>query len=76
MMGEKSALFCDSWEIDPRKIWDKALESKYFEKYGYNVADYANSLMDHPETFWYPQVHLFLFANGVLGTIITSLLRR
>lgn len=37
LQGKKSALFCDSWEIDSRNLWTKGLEERFIEKFGYDL---------------------------------------
>ncbi len=34
-----SALFCDSWELDSRKLWTPGIEEKFYERYGYNLSE-------------------------------------
>jgi len=43
MEGSKSALFCDSWEVETRKIWTKGLGEKFRAVFGYAIEPY----MDH-----------------------------
>ena len=49
--GEESAIFCDSWEIDTRDIWDKELDDKFISIFGYNIKDHLGELESNPETF-------------------------
>ena len=35
--GSKSALFVDSWEINPRRLWTKSMGKLFYKKYGYRI---------------------------------------
>jgi len=36
----KSALFCDSWEVETRKIWTPGFEDDFQRQYGYDIRPY------------------------------------
>ncbi len=42
--GKPSALFCDSWEVETRKIWTTGFDSIFLEKYGYDIVPYMDSI--------------------------------
>jgi len=42
----RSALFCDSWEVETRKIWTPGLEQEFVEKYGYDIIPFMDSIYD------------------------------
>ena len=39
-----SALFCDSWEVETRRIWTNGFDSTFKEKYGYDILPYMDSI--------------------------------
>jgi hypothetical protein len=43
MQGSLSALFCDSWEVETRRIWTQDFEKLFIKRYGYDIRDF----MDH-----------------------------
>lgn len=55
LKGEQSALFCDSWEITSRQIWDPSMFATFEGKFGYDFRPYANidALNQNPETVRY-----------------------
>lgn len=42
--GSSSCLFCDSWEVETRKIWTDGFAEKFERKYGYNLIPYMDSI--------------------------------
>lgn len=42
--GSTSALFVDSWEINPRQLWTKGFGEKFYKKYGYRVEPFMKEL--------------------------------
>ncbi len=42
--GSTSALFVDSWEIFPKKLWTKDLGKKFYKKYGYKIEPLMDQL--------------------------------
>ena len=44
LKGRKSALFCDSWEVDTRKIWTKGFDGRFMKAYGYDIKPFMDSL--------------------------------
>ena len=35
--GSKSCIFCDSWEVETRKLWTDNFDKLFKEKYGYDI---------------------------------------
>lgn len=46
MKGSRSALFCDSWEVETHKLWTPGFEKKFEEKFGYDIMPYMNRIYD------------------------------
>jgi hypothetical protein len=46
MNGSKSALFCDSWEVETHKIWKKGFGKKFKAKYGYEIEPFMDKIYD------------------------------
>jgi hypothetical protein len=42
--GSTSALFCDSWEVETRRIWADGFGEAFQARYGYDVAPYMADL--------------------------------
>lgn len=42
--GGRSALFCDSWEIDPRGLWSEELWDEFARRYGYRLEPCVKNL--------------------------------
>jgi hypothetical protein len=42
--GSTSALFCDSWEVETRRIWTDGFGEAFQARYGYDVAPYMADL--------------------------------
>lgn len=51
--GKASALFCDSWEVETRKIWTNGFADRFIKTYGYNILNYIDSIYE-PEN---AQIH-------------------
>jgi hypothetical protein len=47
--GSTSALFCDSLEIDTRRIWDGALWDRFRARFGYRLEAVKNQIDDDPD---------------------------
>ncbi len=45
LAGEPSALFCDSWEVETRKLWTRGLENDVLSRVGYDIRPYMDSLL-------------------------------
>jgi hypothetical protein len=48
LRGSKSALFCDSLEIDTRRLWDPKLWSQFTERSGYSLKGLDDLIDDDP----------------------------
>jgi hypothetical protein len=53
LQGGQSALFCDSWEINSKEIWDPELDDKFLAIFGYNLKEHLDDLENNPETLRY-----------------------
>ena len=47
--GERSALFCDSWEVDPEGLWTRGFGDAFENEFGYDIRPYMPVLSDHPK---------------------------
>ena len=47
--GRPSALFCDSWEVEPQGLWSRGLEAEFQARFGYDLRPYMASLDEHPD---------------------------
>lgn len=50
--GEKSGLFCDSWEVKPEGLWSEGLDQQFKSEFGYDISQFADSLVDMPEMLY------------------------
>jgi hypothetical protein len=46
--GERSALFCDSWEVDPEGLWTRGFAEAFQKEFGYDLLPYMPTLSEHP----------------------------
>lgn len=44
MKGKQSALFCDSWEVNTRKIWTPGFEETFKQRYGYDIVPFMDDI--------------------------------
>jgi len=44
-IGRKSALFCDSWEVETNKIWTSGFGEAFKARYGYDIEPYMGSIL-------------------------------
>ena len=49
LAGSRSALFCDSLEIETRELWSPRLWQQFEEQYGYPLQNFAHNLDMHPD---------------------------
>ena len=42
--GSTSALFVDSWEINPKYLWTHGFENKFYKKFGYRIEPFMERL--------------------------------
>jgi len=45
---EPTALFCDSWEVEPKGLWAAGFDSVFQDRYGYDVRPFMAALDSHP----------------------------
>jgi len=43
--GSKSALFCDSWEVETKKIWTGRFGEAFKRRFGYDIEPYMNDIL-------------------------------
>jgi hypothetical protein len=48
LRGSKSALFCDSLELDTRRLWDPKLWDRFAERFGYRLEGLEDRIDDDP----------------------------
>ncbi len=44
LKGRPSALFCDSWEVETRRIWTAGFGQAFRQRYGYDIAPYMDGI--------------------------------
>jgi hypothetical protein len=49
LRGAPSALFCDSLEIDTRRLWDPKLWDAFEERFGYRLENLVDEIDDDPD---------------------------
>ena len=49
LRGSPSALFCDSLEIETRRLWDPKLWDRFAERFGYRLEDLEDQIDDDPD---------------------------
>ena len=54
MDGDKSALFCDSWEVETRRIWTDGFAELFANTYGYDLQKFMDSIYnpDYAEIYY------------------------
>lgn len=50
LKGSKSCLFCDSWEVETRRIWTDNFDKTFKERYQYDIIPYMDSLYSKPNS--------------------------
>ncbi|MEO0081269.1 MAG: glycosyl hydrolase [candidate division WOR-3 bacterium] len=48
LKGSRSALFCDSWEVETEGLWTEGFGESFQAKYGYDVEPFMPELDKHP----------------------------
>lgn len=46
LAGQKSGIFCDSWEVGTRRIWTRGFDSVFKERFGYDIAPYMPDILE------------------------------
>lgn len=49
LRGRPSALFCDSWEVEPQGLWSPGLEAEFQRRFGYDLRPFMAALDRHPD---------------------------
>jgi hypothetical protein len=44
--GSPSALFCDSWEVETRRIWTDGFGEEFTRRFGYDITPYMDHIYD------------------------------
>ena len=44
LKGKKSAIFCDSWEVETKHLWTKGFDSIFIKKFGYDIRPFMDSI--------------------------------
>jgi len=44
MKGTKSGLFCDSWEVETKRIWTTDFDKLFQQRYGYDLKPFMDSI--------------------------------
>jgi len=44
LIGSKSSLFCDSWEVETKYLWTKGFNEIFLKKYGYDIKPFMDSI--------------------------------
>jgi len=46
LQGSRSALFCDSWEVETRRLWTDGFGAAFEKQYGYDLRPYMEEIYD------------------------------
>jgi len=49
LQGSRSALFCDSWEVETEGLWTAGFGEAFHDRFGYDVREYMPRLDEHPD---------------------------
>jgi len=49
LKGSRSALFCDSWEVEPEGLWTGGFGVAFRDRFGYDVREFMPMLDQHPD---------------------------
>jgi hypothetical protein len=44
LRGTKSAIFCDSWEVETKHLWTRGFDSLFSKKFGYDIRPFMDSI--------------------------------
>jgi hypothetical protein len=44
LKGKRSGLFCDSWEVETKRIWTSGFEKEFIKRFGYDIIPYMDSI--------------------------------
>ncbi len=48
LKGSRSALFCDSWEVQTEGLWTDGFDETFESRFGYPVLDYMDDIDNYP----------------------------
>jgi len=66
LKGSPSALFCDSWEVETKRIWTHGFDSAFLHRYGYDIKPYMMDILK-PENFQERYDYMKLVSEYVIG---------
>ena len=46
LKGSTSALFCDSWEVESRRIWTEGFGDRFEDRFGYRIEPFMDTLYE------------------------------
>ncbi len=46
LSGSRSALFCDSWEVETRRIWTDGFSEMFQDRFGYDIRPFMEEIYD------------------------------
>lgn len=49
LKGSPSALFCDSWEVDPTQLWTKGFSKTFRERFEYAIEPFMDKIDAYPD---------------------------
>ena len=49
LRGTRSALFCDSFEVEPEGMWTAGFDKAFKDRFGYDVREFMPTLDEHPD---------------------------
>ena len=44
LKGSRSGLFCDSWEVETKRIWSLGFDLEFIKRFGYDIKPYMDSI--------------------------------
>lgn len=59
MTGKPTGLFCDSWEVETRKMWTRGFDKKFQQMFGYDIGPHMDNLLSPGnEEYFYDYMRL------------------
>ena len=49
LKGSRSALFCDSWEVEPEGLWTPGFDERFRDRFGYDLPPFKGKLDEYPD---------------------------
>ena len=65
LKGSTSALFCDSWEVESRRIWTEGFGDRFEDRFGYRIEPFMDTLYE-PDTAGPRYDYMALVSDTVL----------